>query len=419
MTAEVGILNANGVVLAADSALTMGNSEQMKIFNSGNKIFSLGPSHSVAMMMFGNVQFMGIPWEIIVTGFHQKIGARPLDSVWDYCTEFFNYLESVDEIYSSIYTEVLIIGYAENVCNILENTTYIPSPGTFTLADYQKAVEDKIPALLKESEKMKSITKKAPIKVFADRYGEKLDEVFKELFDTVFLGLNLYDKFKSDLYKLVRNYVYSDSYYPDTYSGLVIAGFDFDELFPSIYQYDISGVVDRVIKKRLTVRQIVLNDFAEDRCSSAIVPFAQQDMVHTVINGIAPDLEADLGELLRATLEKLISELTEKKLLNESDAPEINKLKATLIESGLNAFDNMKQERHLTPVLMTIDSMPKDELALIAETLVNITSFKGKISFAMETVGGPIDVLLITKGDGPVWVKRKNYFNPDINRLRW
>ena len=72
MTAEVGILNANGVVLAADSALTMGNSEQMKIFNSGNKIFSLGPSHSVAMMMFGNVQFMGIPWEIIVTGFHQK-----------------------------------------------------------------------------------------------------------------------------------------------------------------------------------------------------------------------------------------------------------------------------------------------------------------------------------------------------------
>jgi hypothetical protein len=313
---------------------------------------------------------------------------------------------------------VLIIGYVENVSNILENTTYVPSPGAFTLADYQKAVEDKIPALLKESEKMKSITKKAPIKVFADRYGEKLDEVFKELFDTVFLGLNLYDKFKSDLYKLVRNYVYSDSYYPDTYSGLVIAGFGFDELFPSIYQYDIAGVVDRVIKKRLTVRQIVMNDFAEDRCSSAIVPFAQQDMVHTVINGIAPDLEADLGELLRATLEKFVSELTEKKLLKESDAPEINKLKATLVESGLNAFDNMKQERHLTPVLMTIDSMPKEELALIAETLVNITSFKGKISFSMETVGGPIDVLLITKSDGPVWVKRKNYFNPDINRLR-
>ena len=204
MTAEVGILNANGLVLAADSALTMGNSEQMKIFNSGNKIFSLGPSHSIGIMMFGNVQFMGIPWEIIVTGFHQKIGARPLDTVWDYCTEFFNYLESVDEIYSSIYTEVLIIGYAENVSNILENTTYVPSPGAFTLADYQKAVEEKIPALLKESEKMKSITKKAPIKVFTDRYGEKLDEVFKELFDTVFLGLNLYDKFKADLYKIVQ-----------------------------------------------------------------------------------------------------------------------------------------------------------------------------------------------------------------------
>ena len=92
-----------------------------------------------------------------------------------------------------------------------------------------------------------------------------------------------------------------------------------------------------------------MNDFAEDRCSSAIVPFAQQDMVHTVINGIAPDLEADLGELLRATLEKFVSELTEKKLLKESDAPEINKVKATLVESGLNAFENMKQETAFDP----------------------------------------------------------------------
>ncbi len=32
-----------------------------------------------------------------------------------------------------------------------------------------------------------------------------------------------------------------------------------------------------------------------------------------------------------------------------------------------------------------------------------------------ETVGGPIDVAVITKGDGFVWVKRKHYFSPEYN----
>ena len=107
---------------------------------------------------------------------------------------------------------------------------------------------------------------------------------------------------------------------------------------------------------------------------------------------------------LNHILQKTIQECTGLQRVDVSF--EISKISS--LEMELDAISTRK-----------IDSMPKEELALIAETLVNITSFKGKISFAMETVGGPIDVLLITKGDGPVWVKRKNYFNPDINRLRW
>ena len=32
-----------------------------------------------------------------------------------------------------------------------------------------------------------------------------------------------------------------------------------------------------------------------------------------------------------------------------------------------------------------------------------------------ETVGGPIDVAVISKGDGFVWIKRKHYFKPELN----
>jgi hypothetical protein len=32
-----------------------------------------------------------------------------------------------------------------------------------------------------------------------------------------------------------------------------------------------------------------------------------------------------------------------------------------------------------------------------------------------ESVGGPVDVAVISKGDGFIWIKRKHYFSPDLN----
>lgn len=52
----------------------------------------------------------------------------------------------------------------------------------------------------------------------------------------------------------------------------------------------------------------------------------------------------------------------------------------------------------------------------MAETLVNLTSFRQKVSMSVETVGGPVDVAVISKGDGFVWIKQKRYFELDVNR---
>jgi hypothetical protein len=32
-----------------------------------------------------------------------------------------------------------------------------------------------------------------------------------------------------------------------------------------------------------------------------------------------------------------------------------------------------------------------------------------------ETVGGAVDVAVISKGDGFIWIKRKHYFKPELN----
>jgi hypothetical protein len=62
-----------------------------------------------------------------------------------------------------------------------------------------------------------------------------------------------------------------------------------------------------------------------------------------------------------------------------------------------------------------VSGMPKPELANFAEALVNITSIKRRVSPEQESVGGPIDVAVISRGEGFVWVKRKHYFDPILN----
>ena len=67
------------------------------------------------------------------------------------------------------------------------------------------------------------------------------------------------------------------------------------------------------------------------------------------------------------------------------------------------------------PMANFISALSKSELAAIAETFVQLTSFKVKVTSDLESVGGPIDVAVISKGDGFIWVKRKHYFDIKYN----
>ena len=54
-------------------------------------------------------------------------------------------------------------------------------------------------------------------------------------------------------------------------------------------------------------------------------------------------------------------------------------------------------------------------MAEMAESLISLTFLKRRMMSSEETVGGPVDVAIISKSDGFVWIKRKHYFQPDLN----
>ena len=85
------------------------------------------------------------------------------------------------------------------------------------------------------------------------------------------------------------------------------------------------------------------------------------------------------------------------------------------LDNHKKKLTTFRQINYVRPVMSVVSMLPKDELAAMAETFVNLTSFKRKVSIGPETVGGPIDVAVISKGDGFIWIKRKHYFEQSLN----
>ena len=57
-----------------------------------------------------------------------------------------------------------------------------------------------------------------------------------------------------------------------------------------------------------------------------------------------------------------------------------------------------------------VETLTIGELAQVASTLVGLNSFEQRLSLDSETIGEPVDVAVISKGDGFIWIDRKHYF---------
>ena len=80
-----------------------------------------------------------------------------------------------------------------------------------------------------------------------------------------------------------------------------------------------------------------------------------------------------------------------------------------------NEMDSYIQENYINKLMNTVSYLMKEDLADMAESLVRMTCLKRHFTTDEETVGGPVDVAIITKGDGFIWIKRKHSYPADDN----
>ena len=93
MTAEISIMNKWGVALAADSAVSIVTSAGLKIYNT-NKLFMLSKYHPVGIMVYGNAELMGVPWEVIIKKYRkEELKETCFKQLKEYGEHFISYLD--------------------------------------------------------------------------------------------------------------------------------------------------------------------------------------------------------------------------------------------------------------------------------------------------------------------------------------
>lgn len=183
---------------------------------------------------------------------------------------------------------------------------------------------------------------------------------------------------------------------------------------PALISYELEEMI--LSKPRCTV---IHNEGIKGPGDALIIPFAQKDMVNTFMEGIDRDLNRFMiettQELFQGVLKSIVQTVEKLDSKFGRDLTDAIDLSTETILSDLYEAWQDKRGEYWKPVISVVSSLPKDGLAEMAEALVNLTKFRRRVTDVPETVGGPIDVAVITKGDGFVWVRRKHYFDANLN----
>lgn len=403
MTVEIGILNKQGIALAADSAVTIGN--RQKFYNTANKLFALSKYNPVGIMVYSNSDFMGCPAEILIKEYRKKLGDKSFGTLKEYWDDFLIFLNAQYKENNNVdyYLEQVISflrsldGYIrdmlKNISKSIANSSDIERQKEVTKILYG-IIDDTYAKYIKYDDDVKFTSKYKNINTTA---REKIGEYIKKI-----IGI-LPDVYYQKLIECCIM-ILTKKHDQGSRTGIVIAGYGENELYPQLFNGEFLGSFYGELKYCLRHVEIINNDN-----DAAIVSFAQDDVIKTFMNGIDKSMLGVIGDTLDELKEKLISDPV--CTCNAGEC--IDSFKEIIFEE----INNNSLECHWGPIVQTVSVAPKEELAQMAETLVNLTSFRRKLSMDSysQTVGGPIDVALITKGDGFIWIKRKHYFEKELN----
>jgi hypothetical protein len=419
MTAEIAVMNKLGVALAADSAITVTSGGNTKIYHS-NKLYMLSKYEPLGLMVYGSGELMDVPWELIIKSYRKELGDTSFKKLEEYGGNFITFLNNntalftpdaqEEYVYEMSYSFFVLMkdSIDETVESVVHQALKISLTQVKLIVEQAIKSANSFVARLARPDSMPA--------GFESRVLAKYHQIIDQAIDDVFQKLPLSAHFRKELRRISVSLFARDTSQFGNSSGIVIAGFGTDDVYPALVAYEMEGVIDNTVKYKPSGTDVRVGT----NNTAALIPFAQKEMVVSFVEGSSPAYR----DALKGSLDRLFATYPRqiaKKIPGLTRAQRTALIKdlksegAKLTARFWEGLEGWAMENNVLPILNSIGVLPLDELASMAESLVNLTSFKRRVTLDAETVGGPIDVAVISRGDGFIWMKRTRYFEPERN----
>jgi hypothetical protein len=401
MTAEVAVLNKFGVALAADSAVTVDHWHEKKIhtkvYNTANKLFTLSKFEPVGIMLYNTVTLGGIPWETIIKVYRKELARDKFDTVKQYGIEFFKWLNTGAVFDSKITADIVETTIIRAYIDLLD--------GKNSKAEFVAELDKQIEALQKT----------ADVPTFDDAFRERVTKEYKALIEGCISACFKKPSYLAGHRSKIFEYsalLLTKKKQLSGYSGIVIAGFGEKEALPCLREYIVDLVVLGQVRFWLKRKSAI-----DETQSSSVVPLADAEVIRTLLEGISPSFVAatSLGavSLIAELPEKIINPITE--LTAAQKQKYIADARATLPNQFKEYLDKIKEHRqtkYTQPINQAISSLSLSDLGMVAETFVSASQLLKRVRPELESVGGPVDVAVISKGESFTSFARGNRSAP-------
>lgn len=422
MTAEIAVLNKSAVALAADSAVTISaGSNQEKIYDSADKLFELSNKDPIGVMVNGGMNFMQAPLGVLVKKFRSD--SPTFAHVTDAAEAFLAYLNHFGAGSPQPVKDAEIIQAIAPTLRLIKDRA---QQGFFSrvfdddgiraaYAGDDGLVRARADLLSEQIEVMRIYLEKFPAAEFvggapvlegADR--AMIVAAAQQVFDNA-----TPEQIEAATDVAVLAILRAAPNQAST--GLVVAGFGFDDLFPTLVSFELYGS----LANHLKFVRVESVDIDRGGARARVIPFAQREMVERFLYGLDGGIQRSVTQFCRGAIPNIRARILQELEMDLAARQAVEELGVQAEEAFLEglsteSFETIRQESQ-TEIEDMVEFMPKSEMARMAEALVNLTSIKRRVSRGMETVGGPIDVAIISQAEGFVWVKRKHYFPQELN----
>ncbi len=418
-------MNRSAVALAADSAVTIGPPGRTKIYESANKLFELIKGSNIGVMIYSAAAINGMPWESIIKTYRQENAHFSAEHVADYAQHFLDFLASHEEL---IILEAEVQTVVQQVAERLDRKILTPlidwpesllsvSSGRVVQTRVRRALDKLIDDWSKEVAATEDLDlppgKSADIvttfRPIVNRLVRSLFDQIRDYTATPNQINKLTDVAATTLIKITRK----------TGTGIVFAGFGTKDYCPAMYSARISSRLCGAIlsydvkREQISTRNLAFLD-----------TFAVDGPARGWINGIHDEIrEGVLKSWARWARTPLRREAVEELVHRGFSLAEARRAASAFqavtrnqISSFNKILSKLESDQFRKPMESSVAVLPKDELGLLAESLVNLTSLRQRMTINQQnTVGGAIDCAVISIGDGFVWLNRKHYFDTALN----